>query len=360
MAKDTQMNKSAAKAGNDVRLYSPSWVNRITDWVRRWPGRSFAYYFGFGVLLFFIQTMVSWVEGAPLIGPFSSKYLFLAAAIPFILGMIHMLDDRAAFAFETMKPALITNEDENNTLRYKLTVLPSFPTICAGLLAIALALLSEVAGRGPYRLASLGAYPVSDDLFRGIYLICWWSFGVFLYHTARQLVIINHIYTRHTQINLFRMQPLYAFSNLTALTAGSLIVPPYGFLWVNPDDVSINEPVVLGIYVLITFIAVVTFIWPQLGIHRLQNAEKDRLLEEVNQRYESVIAQLHKGVDSKNYDGMSNLSMAIGSLNQERMTIEKIPTWPWQPETLRWLITALVLPLGLWLLQFFLQRMLEG
>ena len=360
MAKDTQMNKSAPKAGNKVRLFSPSWVDRINELVRRLPGGSFVYYFGFGVFLFLLQTLVSWLEGAPLIGPFSSKYLFLAAAIPYILGMIHILDDRAALAFETMESTLTASDDEKKTLRYKLTVLPAFLTICAGLLAIALALLSEVAGRGSYRLATLQAYPIADDLFRGIYLVCWWSFGAFLYHTARQLVIINHIYTRHAQINLFRMQPLYAFSNLTALTAGSLIVPPYGFLWVNPDDVSINEPVVLGIYVLITFIAVVTFIWPQLGIHRLQNAEKDRLLEEVNQRYESAIAQLHKGVDAKNYDGMSNLSMAIGSLNQERMTIEKIPTWPWQPETLRWLVTALVLPLGLWLLQFFLQRMLEG
>jgi len=29
-----------------------------------------------------------------------------------------------------------------------------------------------------------------------------------------------------------------------------------------------------------------------------------------------------------------------------------------KPETVRWLITALVLPLGLWLIQFVLQRVL--
>jgi hypothetical protein len=38
--------------------------------------------------------------------------------------------------------------------------------------------------------------------------------------------------------------------------------------------------------------------------------------------------------------------------------LERIPTWPWRPETLRLLITALVLPLGLWLAQFILQRLL--
>ena len=31
-------------------------------------------------------------------------------------------------------------------------------------------------------------------------------------------------------------------------------------------------------------------------------------------------------------------------------------TWPWPPETVRLLITALALPLGLWLIQFLVQR----
>jgi hypothetical protein len=356
----TKRQKSTSGMEKDLRLYSPSWVDRITDWVRRLPGRSFAYYFGLGVFLFLLQTVVSWIEGAPLFGPFSLDYFFFAVALPYILGMIHMLDDRASSAFETMKPVLSISEDESKSLRYKLTVLPIWPTIIASILAIALAILSEVAGRGAYRLATLQAFPLSDDLFRVIYLICWWFFGAFLYHTAHQLVIINRVYTRHTKINLFRMKPLYAFSNLTALTAGSLIVPPYGFLMLNRDEISFNEPVVLGTYVLITSIAVVTFIYPQLGIHRLQKSEKGRLLEEAKQRYEITIAELHQSVDEKNYDGMTNLSMAMGSLEKEIRMVGKIPTWPWQPETLRWLITALVLPLGLWLVQFLLQRMLEG
>jgi hypothetical protein len=180
-----------------------------------------------------------------------------------------------------------------------------------------------------------------------------------VYHTAHQLVVINRIYTLHTKINLFRMKPLYAFSNLTALTAGSLIVSPYGFLWVNPE-VSINDPVILGFYTLITSIAVVTFIWPQLGIHRLQNSEKDRLLEEANQRFEAAVAELHRNVDDNNYEGMDNLNLAFLNLEKEINTIRRTSTWPWQPETIRWLFTALVLPLGLWLLQFFLQRMLGG
>ncbi|MEE8357347.1 MAG: hypothetical protein V3R33_08580 [Anaerolineales bacterium] len=44
-------------------------------------------------------------------------------------------------------------------------------------------------------------------------------------------------------------------------------------------------------------------------------------------------------------------------LEKEIDAIKAISTWPWQPETLRWLFTALVLPLLMWLAQYFLGRM---
>ena len=46
------------------------------------------------------------------------------------------------------------------------------------------------------------------------------------------------------------------------------------------------------------------------------------------------------------------------NLEIEQKALRRISTWPWQPETVRWLVTALVLPLGLWLVQYFLQRVL--
>jgi hypothetical protein len=48
--------------------------------------------------------------------------------------------------------------------------------------------------------------------------------------------------------------------------------------------------------------------------------------------------------------------MTLSSIKTELAMIEKIPTWPWQPETLRVLITALAFPLGVWLIQLFLGR----
>jgi uncharacterized membrane protein (DUF106 family) len=203
----------------------------------------------------------------------------------------------------------------------------------------------------------LSVSPVSTNLFRFIYFLGWWVLGAYLYHAVHQLRLINRIYTQHTHVNLFRMKPLYAFSNLSALTAGSLAAVLYGWMAVAPG-VSLAEPITFIVTLIVLIITVIIFIWPQLGIHNLQVAEKDRLLEEANQRFEAVIGELHRRVDAGELDQMNDLRVTMTNLEMELNTLKGIHTWPWQPETVRWLITALVLPLGLWLIQFVLQRVL--
>ncbi len=340
-----------------LNRYTPSWVDRLTGWVRQLPGPDWVYYLGIGIFLLCIQTAILWIEGAAPTGTTFPVHIFLAGAIPLLLAWIPYLDDRASAALGAMRPALTVNEEEYPKLRYQLTTLPALPTILANLIALAVVFLAEAIGGGAYRLETPDSFPLSANLFRILYLSCWWFFGAFVYHTIHQLRLINRIYTRHSQINLFRMEPLYALSNLAALTAGSLIVLPYSFLLINPS-IHLNDPVVLGIYLVISLIAVITFLWPQLGIHRLQNAERDRLLDEANRRYEATIAELHKQIDENKLEEISNISVVLGCLETEINRIKSIPTWPWQPETVRWLFTALVLPLIIWIAQYFLQRML--
>ncbi|MGB7064924.1 MAG: hypothetical protein WBF55_07215, partial [Syntrophobacteria bacterium] len=69
--------------------------------------------------------------------------------------------------------------------------------------------------------------------------------------------------------------------------------------------------------------AVVTFIWPQLGIHTLQVAEKERMLDEANLRLEAMISELHQQVDIREFAGMEELNMAMASLEIELNTLRK-------------------------------------
>ncbi|NIS80713.1 MAG: hypothetical protein GTO14_11000 [Anaerolineales bacterium] len=357
MIKGVMDDTANSMSESQSRPYTPSWVNHIDAWVDRLPGSSWLYYLGVSLLVFLIQTAVLWGEGAFPNSTAHRVHGFMAGVLAFFLTLLHFLDRRARAALATLRPALMTSEQEYDELCYRLTTLPPRATFLAGLAGVVFSLLPEVISGEPYQLSSLNPFPLSANLLRLNYWLIWWIFGTFLYHTVHQLGLINRIYSKQTRVNLFRMKPLYAFANLSALTAGGLLVVLYGWLIVNPD-VSLNDPIIIVLYLFFTFLAVVTFIWPQLGIHHLQITEKDRLIDEANQRFEATIQELHQRVDNGRLEDITELNVTIATLEMELSTLKEIPTWPWQPETVRWLITALVLPLGLWLLQFILQRVM--
>jgi hypothetical protein len=357
MQSDENQDQIANKGGKEFKVYSASWVDRLTGWVNQLPGHNWSYYLGLAVILFGLLVLALWIEGFFDSFKADPAPIFVALAIPYMLAIINLFNQTASSAFEKMRPGLKTTDEEFSQLEYQLTTLPSVPTLLAGFLGVGCIFLLEAISGEPYQLDALAAFPISASLFRILYMILWWVFGTLLYHTIHQLRLIGRIYTSHTRINLFRMKDLYIFSNLIALTAVCIALLPIGFLLANPWA-PWNEPVVFATVLVVQLIALVTFIWPHVGIHRLQVAEKEHLLVEANQRFETAINLLHKRVDDGKIEGSMDMNMTIASLKSELNTIEKIPTWPWQPETLRLLISALALPLGVWFIQFILQRIL--
>jgi hypothetical protein len=340
------------------QLYAPCWVNRTNLWVKRLPGPGWAYYLGLAFVLFLVQTLVSWIEGVFPVGTVLPVQGFLVGVIALFLALFHYLDDRAGAALVLLRPYLTASEESYQELYYKLTSLPNRPVLLASMVILTINILTEII-REPYLPGALISFQVSATLFRILYLVCWWEFGAFLYHTIYQLRLINHIYTKHTQVNLFRMKPFYAFSNLSAVTAGSLALIIYGWLVTNPD-VPINDPVVFVWVLVFLIVALVTFLLPQVGMHRLEVAEQVRLLDQAYLRLEATITELHQELDDGNLEKMEGLNFAIASLETELNTLKGIRTWPWEPETLQILVTALALPLGLWIIQFVLERIMGG
>jgi hypothetical protein len=357
MENGTSEDRMTTTGEGEFERYTNSWVDSLTNWVDRLPGPSWAYYLGLYLVLFLLQVMALWIEGLFPSGGIDPAHIFLAGAIPYMLALIYYFDQRASTALASMRPAMTTSDKEFEELDYRLTTLPARATILAGLVGLSCIFLLESISGEPYYLETVVAFPISQILFRILYLILWWVFGTLVFHTFQQLRMIDRIYTEYTRINLFQLKTLYAFSNLTALTAVCMALLPVGFLLANPWLIW-TDPVVFGVVLTVQVIALVTFIWPQLGIHRLQVAEKERLLEEANQRFEAMIAALHQQVDAGKLEDAMNMNMTISSLQAELKTIEDIPTWPWRPETLRLLISALALPLGLWFVQLLLQRVL--
>jgi hypothetical protein len=355
MAKDREDDKADSRIGNEAEEYPPSWVDRFTGWVDRRPGPNWTYYAGLGLALLLVQIIIVWLEGVRPMGIFLPHYGFLAAMISYFMALFPYLDNRADSALTTLRPTLKASEEEYSQLRYQLTTLPARPTLLASLAGvIAINLITALFGAPTSFVALAAISPMSAALLYFTYMVAWWVFGALLYHTVRTMRLINRIYTTHVRINLFGMSPLYAFSSVTALTAVSLTFSTYAWLAIN----LLFDPMSIGIAVVITVLGLATFAWPLLGIHRLLVKEKERLLEEGSRRLEATIADLHQRVDSGELEGMMDLNMTIAGLEMEQNALNRIPTWPWQPETVRLLVTALLLPLGLWVVQIVLQAIM--
>ena len=178
------------------------------------------------LILFSLRTIVLWGEGYP-VGTFTLAHGFIAGMMPFFLALFRYLDNRADAALTELRPALEVSESEYSALHFQLTTLPARPTLLASLAGVTFVVLITDRLGAPASFEALAASPISAALTYCMYLIAWWIFGAFMYHTIHQLRVINRIYTRHTRVNLFRMGPLYAFSSVTALTAVSLTLPTY-------------------------------------------------------------------------------------------------------------------------------------
>jgi hypothetical protein len=137
-----------------------------------------------------------------------------------------------------------------------------------------------------------------------------------------------------------------------------LLLLAYGLFVTAPD--LMEGGLALGSWMLLLSGAVATFLLPLLGIHRQLAREKERMLQEMGHRMEAAVAELHRRVDDNDLARMDDLNKTLASLEIERAALERVPTWPWQLETLRSLVAALLLPLALWLVQVFLQRLLGG
>jgi len=92
-------------------------------------------------------------------------------------------------------------------------------------------------------------------------------------------------------------------------------------------------------------LAVAVFVWPLWGGHRLVEMEKSRALREIDYRFEAIFAKFDQHLQDDDYAETERLNGTIASLEIKHKRIGKIPTWPWRPETARFALTAIALPL---------------
>jgi hypothetical protein len=295
-----------------------------------------------------------WIAGELPMGTFDIIRLTDAIYIVFFFAFYAYLKATAARSFDEFVPVLEIDEKEAAVLRYRLTALPA-PT---GRMAI-------VAGFGLAVFAIQTSpldFGITDTAPNGILVyqtffstISFAGLTALILQSLRQLNRVRLLHQRAAEIDLFHLDPIHAFSKLTARTGAGLIL----FLLFNTiqEPTEISEIDVISV-LLIGSVAVGVFLIPLVGMRARLAKVKSELLNGINQRIKDVTYDIHHAIDSNNLHDLDDLNTALNSLITERDFIKKISTWPWDPNTLRGFGSAVFLPIVLWVVTRLLGRLL--
>jgi hypothetical protein len=350
------MAETTTAKGNE-RPYRPSWIDRFNNWVEGLPVRAWIFYVAFVIMLILVQILFLWFDGGLQAEEILPVVIFNGWATPYLLGLLHLLDNQAVIALDSMESSLDMTEPEFDEFQYKLSTMPVLAPLAAGLTLLVLVILMEQFSAVPSSYAVLEQLPLFAVVFQIIDKSSAFMYGVMIYHTIRQLRLVTAINSTYLRVSLFNVGPSQAFSRLTASTAVGLTVGVFAWLLINPELLA--SLVSVGFTAALTVLAVTVFVWPLLGAHRRMEAEKARRLHDIDLQFEAVFAEFNQQLRDGDYSASKRLHETISSLEIQHSRITAIPTWPWKPETARVALTAIALPLILMIIQYFVLQALD-
>lgn len=343
---------SQSEGSSPFPPYTPSWFDRLKGLIERLPIPWWLFYLIVGAVSILVFTSVQARAGAYQDG-FFAWHLFLAIQPVLPLAAVHYLSREPVRALAEFQPAM--GEPERlPEVRYRLTVLPAQLTLIATFVWLLVMVLYML--EGPAGVAALRVPPSAFTFWSIFSLLAGLAYGPFTAIAIHQVRELRRLFAQPLVIDLYHPEPVYAFSPLAARLAFAIALITYG--WLITDPTTLTNPLSLAITIALVMLALAVFAFPLWGAHRRLAAEKRKALAGNGARLKSTTAELHRRLDRAKIAGMDDLHKALASLDLERAHLRRVPTWPWQPETLRGLVAALVLPIMIWLIQYVLQRIL--
>lgn len=338
-----------------VRPFPPSWVDRFTAWLEGLPGPGWTAYLGFYLLLVLQSHLLNWAYGRLPWFVIEQEQFFYQLFSAEVLFFLSYLNRDAARALEEFNPLLKASDDELDLLKYRLSRQPARPVLLLtfiGFLFGASSFYSVEQATGIE--VGLNFYSFYGALSFAIPT----AFAlVFCYRIIIQLQTVSRLYATASGLDLFNLEPVYALSSHTAKTGLIFLFLTYSNLLLSPGSIMVPTAIVSTIA--ISLLSFAAFVLPLRGINQRLVKEKKSLLRGASERIRSAFEQLDRTFDAGDLAGVGNLEKSIQSLQHQKAYIEKIPTWPWQPATMRGFISAMLLPLLIWIAQQILARFFE-
>lgn len=337
--------------------YAPSWFDRLLDWVDGLPGPVWVYLAVLVVAQWLLTNALLWFNGKLPVGSFEVTLSFFVVIVPYVLGFWLYARGVTSRALDTFRPLLQMDDAAYARLKYELLTLPAGQTGVLTLVFLVGSLLFLV-WLSPTVYLDYSSSNVNAILQYGIVIIPAQVFSFLgIYRAFYQLRRLTRIQRLATQINLYQAPPLYAFSSVTATISIGLLLPAY-YIFASRPEMALGSPIVLSSLVAAVLVAIAMFLLPLREMHNRIGRERARMLVEVNRRFENLVMLVRQAVDAGEFQKMEEWNKGLLNLVIERDTIEKFSSWPWERGTLTGFLTALILPVVLWIITRLLERLI--
>ena len=332
--------------------YRPSWVDAAQTRLEHMAWPWYVPLVLLPALFLSIEVALLAVSGQLDVLLMGNALIIINALAPsYIFGLLYILDRRAQEAIKHIGPEL-RDMDQLPALETRISSMPFWPTM-----------LATFAGFIFFATLAVGSPMVRELMLDNTtHLTRWvrltegtltWMIGwTAIYHTVRQLRIIDHVFTRDVSASLLNQAPLYGLASLTAATAIGLAIPPAIMLVLLPQLPSD----ILSLSALVAFILTVglAFVAPVYRLHEILEEQKKELLGQNGKRLEHHRQELHRALENDNDEGLTKAQRALDSLNLERNILRATRTWPWPPGAPGRVAAGLLLPILIWLIQLYL------
>ncbi len=339
--------------GIPTRAYAASWLDELIRALGALPGPWFGWVAVIGALTLGAIYTLSPLSGEAAVPAVAPTYYGLL--LPGILWLFTYLNGVAGRALDDFRPLLAASAGEVEELRHRLTVVPApgawlllVATVAATLAGYAV--FPEAEGVVGLSAAALAFRLPYEILTTAVIFVT-------LYRTVRQLRLVNQIHGQAEGIDLYQPGPLYAFSSLTAQAGMGLflLLVPLALL-VPAGSGAAASAVAAAWFAILATVSVTAFVVPLGGMHVRIAAQKRELEAAVGRRLTATVEAIHRAVDAADLEVADGLNKNLTSLIAERDLVEKLPTWPWRPGTIGAFVTAMLLPIAIWVVTRLLER----
>ena len=309
---------------------------------------------GWGVVAILALALVAWGNGVlwatgqlP-VGTIDTNVIIVAVYGPYGLAMMMLGRHIALRALDGFWPATGWPDSDRHVWAYQFESTPARIELVAVVLGLFVGMAALIAAPTTVVAAgydTLDYYLANIPIFVAGYVMTM----VITFISARWLLLVMRIHRDATAVDVLDRAPLYAFSRLTVFAALGVVAAVYYTLTFNAAYQVGNVPS-LAFLAVAFVVGLAAFVVPLWGIHVRIAREKEALVRDVERRVDRIASDLYRDIDSGSMDSASKFTGLLTTLGSLRERIEHLPSWPWPPNLFRGFITALLLPIGIFIL----------